>query len=106
MSREGKEKIVDLEHERRLAETESRSKSNMKRLDELSQQIDAVNNIATSVAVMAEQIKTMSENLQTLTGKVTALEAEPGKRWKFVVEKAIYFVVAAVVGFVLARVGL
>lgn len=97
---------MDLEHERRLAETESRSKSNMKRLDELSQQIDAVNNIATSVAVMAEQIKTMNENLQTLTGKVAALEAEPGKRWKFVVEKIIYVVVAAVAGFVLAKVGL
>ena len=97
---------MDLEHERRLAETESRSKSNMKRLDELSQQIDAVNNIATSVAVMAEQIKTMNENLQTLTGKVAALEAEPGKRWKFVVEKIIYVVVAAVAGFILAKVGL
>lgn len=97
---------MDLEHERRLAETESRSKSNMKRLDELSQQIEAVNNIATSVAVMAEQIKTMNENLQTLTGKVAALEAEPGKRWKFVVEKIIYVVVAAVAGFILAKVGL
>ena len=35
-----------------------------------------------------------------------ALEAEPAKKWRFVVEKAIYFMVAAVVGFFLAKFGL
>lgn len=33
------------------------------------------------------------------TKRMDALEAEPGNRWKFVVEEIIYFVVAAVVGF-------
>jgi len=56
--------------------------------------------------VMATKQDAMSASVDKLTGKVEALEAEPGKRWKFVVEKAIYFVVAAVVGFMLATVGL
>ena len=65
-----------------------------------------LNRLATAVEVMATKQDAMSSSMEKLTGKVEALEAEPGKRWKFVVEKAIYFVVAAVVGFILARVGL
>jgi len=65
-----------------------------------------LNRLATAVEVMATKQDAMSASVDKLTGKVEALEAEPGKRWKFVVEKAIYFVVAAVAGFVLARVGL
>lgn len=97
---------MDLEHERRLAETEARSKSNTKRLDELEHTTNTIQQMATSVAVLAEQIKTMNGNLTALTGKVNALEAEPAKKWHFVVEKSIYFFVGAVIAFVLSQVGL
>lgn len=97
---------MDLEHERRLSETEARAKSNTKRLDELERTTNTIQQLATSVAVLAEQIKTMNGNLTTLTGKVDALEAEPGKKWRFVVEKSIYFVVGALIAFVLSQVGL
>jgi len=96
---------MDLEHERRLSETEARSKSNTKRIDELSGQIDAVNRLATAVEVMATKQENLGESVDRLTGKVEALEAEPGKKWRFVVEKAIYIIVAAIMGFVLANVG-
>lgn len=78
-------------------------KHRMKAVEESSA---ALNRLATSMEVMATKQDAMRESMDKLTGKVEALEAEPGKRWKFVVEKAIYFVVAAVVGFMLARVGL
>lgn len=66
----------------------------------------ALTRLATAVEVMATKQDHMSETMERLTTKVEALEAEPGKRWKFVIEKAIYFIVAAVVGFMLASVGL
>jgi len=66
----------------------------------------ALHRLATAVEVMATKQDHMSDTMERLTAKVETLEAEPGKRWKFVVEKAIYFVVAAVVGFMLATVGL
>lgn len=97
---------MDLEHERRLSETEARSKSNTKRLDELEKTTDNIHQLAASVAVLAEQMKTMNGNLTKLTGKVEALESEPAKKWRFVVEKSIYFVVGAVITYMLSRVGL
>ena len=91
---------------RQLAEIEQRTKSNTKRLDKLEESTEAINRMTISLERMAMKQDTMNETMNTLTGKVEALEAEPGKRWKFVVEKTIYFVVAAVVGFLLAKFGL
>lgn len=97
---------MDLEHERRLSETEARSKSNTKRIDELQGQIDAVNRLATAVEVMATKQENLGESVDKLTVKVEALEAEPAKKWRFVVEKSIYFVVGALIAFVLGHFGL
>lgn len=96
---------MDLEHERRLTAVENRAASNTKRINELHGQIDAVNRLATAVEVMATKQDTMRESLDTLTGKVETLEAEPAKKWHFVVEKVIYFVLAAVMGFAMAKIG-
>lgn len=90
----------------RLQETTDRSIRNEGRIKKLEAEQESIHSLATSVAVMAEQMKVMNTNVNTLTTKVETLESEPGKRWKFVVEKAIYVVVAAVVGFFLAKVGM
>lgn len=90
----------------KLQETTDRSLRNEGRIKKLEGEQDTIRSLATSVAVMAEKMDVMNSNVSALTTKVETLEAEPGKRWKFVIEKAIYFVVAAVVGFFLAKVGL
>ncbi len=57
-------------------------------------------------AVQLVQYKTILDKLDGLTEKVEALEAKPGKRWDGIVEKAVWAVVAAVIAYMLARVGL
>ena len=90
----------------RLSAVEQRSKSNSHRLDALERHTEAVNTLATSVAVMAERVETTGDKVDSLCTDVQELKAEPGKRWKMVVEKVIYAVVATVIGFILARLGL
>ena len=90
----------------RLSAVEQRSKSNSHRLDTLERHTEAVNTLATSVAVMAEKVEVTGEKVDGLCTAVQELKSEPGKRWKSVVERVIYIVVAAVVGFILARLGL
>ena len=89
-----------------LQKVEDRSTRNEGRIKKLESEHEVLHQLATAVAVMAEKMEGMSASVDKLTGKVEALEAEPAKRWKFVVEKAIYFVVAAVLGFILAQIGL
>ena len=90
----------------RLAAVEQRCKSNSHRLDGLEKNTEAVNQLATSVAVMAEKMESTGDKVDGLCNDVKDLKAEPGKKWKFVVEKAIYIAVSAVMGFVLAKFGL
>ena len=90
----------------RLSAVEQRSKSNSHRLDALEKQTEALNTLATSVAVMAEKVETTGAKVDGLCTDVQELKSEPGKRWKSVVERVIYIIVAAVVGFILARLGL
>ena len=98
--------MEDTEIVGRLSAVEQRSKSNSHRLEALEKQTEAVNRLATSVAVMAERVEVTGDKVDSLCADVQELKAEPGKRWKGVVEKVIYIVVAAVVGFILARLGL
>ncbi len=104
---------MDLEHERRLSACEERSKSNTHRLDKLEASTEAINRLATNMEVMAEQQKqvvekqeVVAESVDKLDSKVTALEQKPGKRWDGIVDKLTWALVAAVLGFLLAQIGL
>ena len=90
----------------RLSAVEQRSKSNSHRLDAVEKNTEAVNHLATSVAVMAERMEVTGAKVDVLCSDVQDLKAEPGKRWKFVVEKAVYIAVSAVMGYILAKFGL
>ena len=98
--------MEDTEIVGRLTAVEQRSKSNSHRLETLEKHTEALNTLATSVAVMAERVETTGDKVDSLCADVQELKSEPGKRWKLVVEKVIYIVVAAVMGFILARLGL
>lgn len=65
-----------------------------------------LNSLERQEAVQEVQYSTILEKLDSLAGKVDALEAKPGKRWDGLVEKAIWAVLAAVIAFLLARIGL
>ena len=90
----------------RLSAVEQRSKSNSHRLDAVEKNTEAVNHLATSVAVMAERMEVTGAMVDGLCSDMQDLKAEPGKRWKFVVEKAVYIAVSAVMGYILAKFGL
>ena len=76
------------------------------RMTEAERANQVLNRLATAVEVMATKQETMSKSVDKLTSKVETLEAEPGKKWRFVVEKSIYFVVGAIIAYLLSQVGL
>ena len=76
------------------------------RMEDLEKSNTVLNRLATAVEVMATKQDSISKNVDKLTNKVESLEAEPGKRWKFIIEKSIYFAVGAVIAYMLGQVGL
>ena len=97
---------MDLEHERRLTQVEQRAKSNTHRLEKLEESTEAINRLATSMEVMVNKQEQVAETVEKLDGKVTALEQKPVRRVDGLVDKIIWAVCAAVITFVLARMGL
>lgn len=96
---------MDLEHERRLADVESRSKSNSHRLEAVERNQKALDSIATSVAVMAEKQKNISDKVDTIDEKVDTLEQKPGKRWDSLVDKLLLVAGTAILTWLLAKAG-
>ncbi len=97
----------------RLVEVEQRAKSNTHRLNDLEGQVDTLNRLTTAVEVMATEQKhqgaTMTEiktDVTALGQKVDTMEKKPGKRWEGIVDKAVWAVLAAVIAFLLGRLGL
>ncbi len=97
---------MDLEHERRLADVEARSKSNTKRIDKLEQQTEAIDKLATSVAIMAQKTEDMDGKLDTVASKVEKIEEKPAKRWNALIENIIWAIAAAGVTYILTQIGL
>jgi hypothetical protein len=99
--------------EHRLTELEQRSKSDAHRLEKLEKDHEALHSMAASLEVMANEQKHQTQTITDvktdvcrLESKVDVLESKPAKRWDGLVEKAIWAVVAAVIAFILGRVGL
>lgn len=97
----------------RFAELEHRAKSNTYRIDKLEDDTDALKRLVTSVELIAseqqhqtEAMKEIQSDVSALGKKVETLERKPGEQWESVVQNIIRLVVAAVVGFILAKVGL
>ena len=86
----------------RLVEVEQRSKSNTHRLDAVEKNQEALNSIATSVAVMAEHQKNIPDKVDTIDDKVSTLEGRPGKRWDGLVDKSVWAVAGAVIAWLAA----
>lgn len=94
----------DLEH--RVIETEQRSKSNTKRIDELEERVAENEKLSSSVAVMANEMGHMKTDISSMDSKLDKLIAEPGNDYKDLKGKIVWALIAAVIALVLSKIGL
>jgi len=60
----------------------------------------------TSVALIEQRLDQIKEDTEEIRTTVQVMKDKPGKRWDGLVEKALWAVCAAVIAFLLGRVGL
>ena len=97
---------MDLDHEKRLTETESRSKSNTRRLDRVEKWQADFGDLISTVKVLADREERVEKDVGEIKEAVQEIKEKPGKRWDGLVDKIILTLAAAAIGFVLAKVGL
>lgn len=96
---------MDFEHEKRLTEIEERSKSNSHRIDSLEKRQDNLDELVGTVKVLAVREENVETDVKEIKSDVKSLTGKSGKLWDGMVEKIIMIIIAAVVGFVLAKIG-
>ena len=97
---------MDLEHEKRLTEIESRSKSNTKRINEMEKRQDNLDDLVSTVRVLADREKRVEDDVSEIKDDVKEMKEKPGKRWEGIVDKVIMTLVGILLGFLAAELGL
>lgn len=97
---------MDLEHEKRLTEVEERSKSNTHRLEDLEKRQDNLDELVSTVKVLAVREENVENDVKEIKNDVKCLTNKPAQRYEEISNKVILTIVAAVVGYFLASLGL
>lgn len=85
---------------------EALEEANRKHTDTHRELFDRMRALETSDAVQNAHYEAIDAKLDELTIMVKELSGRAGKRWEGLVEKALWAVCAAVIAFLLGRVGL
>ena len=97
---------MEREFEHRLTEVEERSKSNTHRLGTLEKRQDDLDELVSTVKVLAVREEVVEDTVKKIDSKVESLASKPAKRWDNMINQIITIVVAALAGFILAKIGL
>lgn len=97
---------MDIEHEKRLTDVENRARSNSHRIDEIEKRQDNLDELVSTVKVLAVREENVENDVKEIKNDVKGLTGKSGQRWDSLVDKIILTVAAAIVGFVLAQIGM
>lgn len=95
---------INIEH--RLTAVEDRTKSNSHRLDEVEKRQDKLDDLVGSINVLAVREEQVEKDVKEIKTDVKNLSGKPGKRWDNLVDKIVWAVAAALIAFVLSRLGI
>ena len=96
--------MYDTEH--RLTRLESDLKTAFSKIDELRNRQNAFDDLVISVKQLAIREDILEADIKEIKADVKTLTNKPAERWNDLVKTIIGLIVAAVVGFILAKVGL
>ena len=76
------------------------------RLNKQSAMVEDIQQLSKSVSLLASNMDAMLREQQRQGDKLQMLEQKPAKKWENMSDKVVWFLVAAVLGFVLSQIGL
>lgn len=98
--------VTRAEHEEFARRMGDEHKRQSKRIEALERRQDDLDKIVSSMATMEERQSRMGEDIDEIKTDVRALTDKPGKRWEQLVATVISVIVGAVLGVLLAQLGM
>lgn len=97
---------MDMEHEKRLTQVEEMAKANARRIENIEKRQNNLDELVGTVKALAVREENVESDVKEIKSDVKSLTGKSGKRWDNLVDKIIVTVAAAIIGFILARLGL
>ena len=97
---------MEIKIEHRLTEVEARSQSNTHRLDEVEKRQNDLDALVSTVQVLATREERVEEDVKEIKTDVKSIKSKSANRWDNLVNQIITIVVAAIAGFISAKIGL
>ena len=97
---------MDIEHAERLAAVGELAENNARRLDDVEKRQDNLDELVSTVKVLAVRETQVEADVKEIKNDVKSLTSKPGQKWEALITQIITLLVVAVVGFVLAKIGL
>ena len=92
--------------EHRLTEVEGRSKSNTHRLDELEKRQDNLDDLVATEKVLAVREESVENDVKEIKQDIKEVKEKPVRRGEALVDKLVYALLAAILSFLLAKIGI
>ena len=96
---------MDLEHEKRLTEVESRSESNTRRIDDIEKRQDNLDELVSTVKVLVVREENVENDVKEIKNDVKSLTGKSGQRWDNLMDKIIFSIAAGVIAYMLGKFG-
>lgn len=104
---------MDMEVEHRLTEVESRAKSNTHRIDEVEKRQNNLTDLIISIRELAvrenkveDDVKSVKDDIKAVKNSVQKITERSANHWDELGAKILWAVIAGVIGFALAAIGL
>lgn len=95
---------ADFEH--RLTAVEMTTEAHTERLEKIEAKQDNLGELVATVGALVVREENVETTVKEIKKDVKTLTNKPGQRWDSLVDKIIITLAAAVVGFILAKIGL
>lgn len=87
------------------AAAEEQHRTIFRRLDKQDEMIESVHSLARSVDRLTQQQSDMRQQMADMSTDLDEIKSKPAKRWEAITMQIVEIVVAALVGFILAKMG-
>ena len=97
---------MEREFEHRLTTVEDRTKSNTHRLDEVEKRQDNLDELVGTVKVLAVREEQVEGDVKEIKADVKEIASKSAKKWDGFVDKVVWAIAAAVIAYLLSKIGL
>ena len=97
--------ISRAEHEEFCRRQDQENQRQNKRIDMLEEEVRENRKTLTTIERLAQNMENMAREQEKQGARLDAIESRDGEKWRKIIETVLTTIVAAVVGFALAKIG-